>query len=68
MQMVSLPGSEYALGFESVLSRQPDRPDMLLIRGGATVLVGVDKVSSILRPLLFNVCAAKSVAVIFTPF
>ncbi len=67
MQMVSLPGSEYALGFESVLSRQPDRPDMLLISGGATVLVG-DLVSSNLRPLLFNVCAAKSVAVIFTPF
>ncbi len=54
MQMVSIPGSEYALGFESVLSRQPDRPDMLLISGGATVLVGVDKVSVILRQHVFQ--------------
>ena len=61
MQRVSLPGSEYYLRFEysgnktekrssnpsGVLSRKLDRPDMLLISGGATVLVGEDKVSII---------------------
>ena len=59
MQRVSLPGSEYYLRFDysgnktdkrssnssGVLSRKLDRPDMLLVSGGATVLVGEDKVS-----------------------
>ncbi len=66
MQIVSLPGTEHYLRVEpsgnmtedrssnpsSVLSQKLDMPDMLLISGGATVLVGEDKVSIILRQLL----------------
>ncbi|KAL3155475.1 hypothetical protein ABBQ38_011029 [Trebouxia sp. C0009 RCD-2024] len=54
LRRVSLPGSDYYLRFDysgnkaeerssnssGVLSRQLDRPDMLLVSGGATVLVG----------------------------
>ena len=59
LQRVSLPGSEFYLRFDwsgnktekgssspsGVLGRKLDRPDMLLISNGATVLVGEDKVS-----------------------
>ena len=59
MQNVALPGSDYYLRFKysgnktksrssnpsGVLSRKLDRPDMLLVSSGATVLVGEDKVS-----------------------
>ncbi|KAL3151108.1 hypothetical protein ABBQ38_012975 [Trebouxia sp. C0009 RCD-2024] len=57
---VSLPGSDYYLRFDysgnkaekrssnpsDVLSRKLDRPDMLLVCSGATVLVGQDQASS----------------------
>ncbi|DBB06272.1 TPA: hypothetical protein ACH3X1_011850 [Trebouxia sp. C0004] len=59
LKKVSLPGSDHYLRFDysgnktekgssnpsGVLSRKLDRPDMLLVSGGATVLVGEDKVS-----------------------
>lgn len=65
MQRVSVPGSEHYLRFEysgntsekrsgnssGVLSRTVDRPDMLLISGGATVLVGENEVSIIVWQL-----------------
>ena len=44
----------------TVLSRKLHRPDTLLFSCGATVLVGEDKVSIILRQLLFDMCIAKS--------
>ena len=58
LQKISLPGSEHYLRFDysgnktekrssnpsGVLSGKLDRPDMLLTSGGATVLVGEDKV------------------------
>ncbi|KAL3147880.1 hypothetical protein ABBQ32_002601 [Trebouxia sp. C0010 RCD-2024] len=57
LKRVSLPGSDYYLRFDYsgnktekrssnppvVLSRKLDRPDMLLVSSGATVLVGEDK-------------------------
>lgn len=51
LQILSLPGSEFYLRFEysgnssGELSRNLDRPDMLLMSKGATVLVGEHQVS-----------------------
>jgi hypothetical protein len=74
LQRVSLPGSEHYLRFDysgnktekrssnplGVLSRKLDRPDMLLISSGATVLVGEDKVSL----AIWKCCFSKSIAII----
>ena len=73
MQRVFLPGSDYYLRFNylgnktekrssnpcGVLSRRLDRPDMLLISGCATVLVGADKVS-------MNVWQLRSISALVT--
>ena len=81
MQRIFLPGSEYYLRFEcsgnktekrssnpsGVLSRELGRPDMLLISGGTTVLVGEDKVSIIVW-IVFNKRVANSDDAAFRPF
>ena len=78
MQRVSLPGSEYYLRFEysgnktekrssnpsGLLSRKLDRPDMLLISGGATVLVGEDKVSII----VWQLCSISALPTVLMPY
>lgn len=58
LQEVSLPGSELYLRLEysgksyGELSQKLDRPDMLLISNGATVLMGENQVSAAIRKYL----------------
>lgn len=77
MQRVSLPGSDYYLRFDysgnktgkrssnpsGVLSRKLDKPDMLLVSGGATVLVGEDTVSM----NVWQLCSISALVAVLMP-
>lgn len=77
MQRVSLTGSDYYLRFDysdnktekrssnpsGTLSRKLDRPDMLLVSNGATVLVGEDKINII----VWQLCSISALVTVLMP-